>query len=434
MLAHNAKEQGHADASAEAGPWTVTLDAPVLLPLLQHAQNRELRQRVQEAYVTRASEGDHDNKPLIRQILTLRQELAKLLGFATYADLSVDQKMAPSVAAVDALLDDLVDAATPKAAEDLKAMEGLAAADGITEGLRAWDTAYYAERRREQELELNEEALRAYFPQSRVLEGLFQLLDDAFDVKVVAADGQAPLWHPDVRFFHIRNKAGETIAGFYLDAYARPGMKRAGAWMNGIFSRSNHLPGGMQMNGKRLPVAVLVTNVAPPADGQESLLSFREVETLFHECGHGLQHMLTTIDCAMTAGISKVEWDAVELPSQFMEQWCYHPPVLRSISAHFESGEALPEAEVERLLQARTFNQGILTLRQCSLARVDLRLHHGFQPQNDADAIALQQRVSSKILPVPPEAYDHFLCQGDSKLFRPSFIFPSPDRLSMAAF
>ena len=366
--------------------------------------------------MTRASEGEHDNKPLIRKILGLRQELAELLGFANYAQVSIDKKMAPSVEAVEALLDDLVAAATPKAKADVARMQDIAAADGIDGNLRAWDTAYYAERLRERELELNEEALRAYFPQSRVLEGLFALLKDVFEIQIVPADGQAPTWHPDVRFFHIQNLQGDVIAAFYLDAYARPGQKRAGAWMNSIFSRSNHLQGGMQVKGKRLPVAVLVTNIAAPAEGKESLMSFREVETLFHECGHGLQHMLTTIDCSMTAGIGKIEWDAVELPSQFMEQWCYHPPCLRSISAHHESGEPLPEAEMERLLQARTFNQGMLTLRQCSLARMDIRLHHGFKPENDEDAILLQRQISTDLLPIPPEAYDNFLC-GFSHIF-----------------
>ena len=416
MLAHNAMEDGHEEANAENGPWTVSLDAPVLMPVLQHAQNRELRQQVQQAYVTRASEGEYNNKPLIRQILILRQELAELLGFKTYAEVSVDKKMAPSVDAIESLLDDLVAAATPKAKADIERMKALAAADGIEGNLRSWDTAFYAERLRERELKLNEEALRAYFPQQRVLDGLFALLTEVFDIKVVAADGQAPVWHPDVRFFHIHNMQNEVIAAFYLDAHARPGQKRAGAWMNGIFSRSNHLPGGIQHNGKRLPVAVLVTNIAPPADGTESLLSFREVETLFHECGHGLQHMLTTIDCSMTAGIGKIEWDAVELPSQFMEQWCYHPPCLRSISGHHETGEPLPEAEMERLLQARTFNQGMLTLRQCSLARMDLRLHHGFHPESDEDAIALQRQISTDLLPIAPEAYDNFLC-GFSHIF-----------------
>lgn len=416
MMANGASDE-HPSASAEQGPWVVTLDAPVLLPILQHARDRQLRQRVHQAYATRASTEPHDNRPIIRHILSLRQELAELLGFSSYAEVSLDSKMAPAVSAVDNLLDQLVAAATPHAAADLQAMRALAAADGIDEGdFHSWDTAFYTERLRESRWQLNDEELRAYFPLPRVLAGLFSLLSQLFAVRIVAADGEAPIWHQDVRFFHVQDARGTTIAAFYLDSYARPGQKRSGAWMNSVIARSDHLAGGLCVNGRRIPVAVLVTNAAPPpADGQ-SLLSFREVETLFHECGHGLQHMLTTVDCSMAAGIAKVEWDAVELPSQFMEQWCYHQPTLASISAHYQSGAALPDALRERLLGARSFNEGMMTLRQCALARLDLRLHHGFVASDDQAALALQEAVNRETLLLPPEPYDAFLC-GFGHLF-----------------
>lgn len=410
MCAAAARERGEEQANAENGPWALTLDAPVLQPLLQHAQQRDLRQRLHQAFSTRASEGEHDNRPLIRKILNLRQELAGLLGFDSYAELSLDSKMAPSVAAVDELLDALVSAATPHAKADLNAMAELAAADGISGPLRAWDIPFYAERLRERRLDLNEEALRAYFPLDRVLSGLFAMLEGYFDIQVKAADGEAPVWHPDVRFFRIFDGNGKNIAAFYLDAYARPGAKRSGAWMNGITSRSSHLPGGMVVDGVRIPVAVLVTNAPQPSADTPSLLGWREVETLFHECGHGLQHMLTTVDTSLAAGIHKVEWDAVELPSQFLENWCYHPPTLERISAHYQSGEPLPAAEAKRLIAARHFNQGWMTLRQCTFARMDLRLHHGFQPGGNDDAIALQAQVTAQTMPIPAEDYDHFLC------------------------
>ncbi|TVR11684.1 MAG: M3 family peptidase [Planctomycetota bacterium] len=410
MLARNAVEDGENEATAEDGPWTLTVDAPCLQPVLQHCRNRSLRARIHQAATTRACSDEHDNRPLIRRILHLRQELAQLLGFPSYAALSLDGKMAPDVAAIDTLLDQLEAAARPIADRDMAAMRTLAANDGIDEGLHAWDLAYYSERLREQRLQLDEEALRAWFPAQRVLDGLFAFLEDIFAVRIVAADGQAPVWHDQVRFFHVLDDQGAVRAAFYLDSFARPGSKRSGAWMNGLISRSNHLPGGMRTQGVRIPVAVLATNVAAPDDQGVSLLSFREVETLFHECGHGLQHMLTTVDCSLSSGINNVEWDAVELPSQFLEQWCYHPPTLRRISGHYVDGSPLPKAMMERVLEARCFNQGIMTLRQLTFARIDLRLHEGFLPDNDDDAIAVQHRIMQATLPLPPEPYDRFLC------------------------
>ena len=266
--------------------------------------------------------------------------------------------------------------------------------------LRNWDVAFWAERLREQRYAYSDEQLRPYFPLPRVLDGLFALAERLFGVRVRAADGEAPVWHPDVRFFRVADEDGTPLAAFYLDPYSRPAEKRGGAWMDECVGRA---PG-------RLPIAYLICNQAPPVGDKPSCMTFDEVHTLFHEFGHGLQHMLTTVERPLAAGIRNVEWDAVELPSQFMENWCYHRETLLGLSSHVETGEALPDELFQKLCAARTFRAGSNMLRQLYFALLDLELHHTWTPDGGESPFDLQQRIAAHTTVIPPLPEDRFLC------------------------
>lgn len=391
-------------ATPDAGPWRITLDAPCFGPFMEHCRHRALREQVYRAYITRASGGATDNAPLIEKILALKREQARLLGFDNYAALSLSRKMAGDSAAVQQMFDRLLLASLEPARKELAELAELAKASGQTEPLAHWDVAFYAERLREQRFSFTEEELRPYFALHRVLNGLFDLCHRLFGITVSPADGQAPVWHPDVRYYLIRDESGEEIAGFYLDPYSRPENKRSGAWMNDCISRSRG------SHGLRLPVAHLVCNSTPPAGDVPSLMTFREVETLFHEFGHGLQHMLTTIDERDAAGISGVEWDAVELPSQFMENWCLHKPTLLSMAVHYETGESLPEELFEKLRSAKTYRAASTMLRQLQLGMTDMALHEGYAPESGETAFDVERRVQSITSVLPPLPENRFLC------------------------
>lgn len=408
LLAANAVADGEDDASAESGPWVFTLDIPCFMPVMQHAEDRDLRAQLHEAYATRASTGDLDNSELIGSILTLRKEYAELLGFATWAERSLSTKMASSVDEVEGLLERLRAASTSSAEADIAAATALAKEAGAAEAddMRAWDMTFWFERLREQRFSISDEELRPYFPLPKVQSGLFALAKRLFDVDVRAANGDAPVWHEDVEFFWLE-RDGQPVAGVYLDPYARPAEKRGGAWMNGVQGRSS-LSDGLQVDGRRLPVALLVCNQTPPSAGKPSLMSFREVETLFHEFGHGLQHMLTKVTEGLAAGINKVEWDAVELPSQFMENWCYHKETLMGMSAHVETGAPLPEDLYQKICAARTYNAGGMMLRQLQFGRIDLELHHRWNGEESVHDVS--RRIAEAVLVRAPEAYDRFLC------------------------
>ena len=422
-------EAGGAEAGdAVRGPWRITLDHPSFGPFLQHSRRRDLREQVYLAYVTRASSGDLDNSPLLRQILALRREMAQLLGFEDYAALSLHSKMAPSVTEVQRLLEELRVASRPAAEHDLQELQAFAKTAGAPEAddLKHWDVAFWAERLREARYDFRDEELRPYFPLPRVLDGLFALVQRLFGAVVRAADGEVPVWHPDVRFFRVYDEAGKAIAAFFLDPYSRPADKRGGAWMNECVGRSSLF--GTPEAPVRLPVAYLVCNQTPPlrdtSDGtrahsgatdqtlrnQPSLMTFREVETLFHEFGHGLQHMLTTVDQGLSSGIRNVEWDAVELPSQFMENWCFHRPTLASISGHVETQAPLPDALFGKILAARTFRAGSDMLRQLMLAQTDLLLHHGYDPEGSRTPFDVHREVAARTAILPPLTEDRFLC------------------------
>jgi len=411
LLAEAARQKGEEGATAEAGPWLLGLDFPRYGPFLQYSQRRDLRERLYRAHVSRASgvgEDGSDNGPLIERILTLRQEQARRLGYANWAEVSLASKMAGSEAEVERLLEDLRQAAYPAAQRELEELRACAAQAAAPEAadLKPWDVSFWAERLRQDRFELDSEALRPWFPLPQVLEGLFGLCDRLFGITIVAADGEAPVWHTDVRFFRVNDAAdGRPLAAFYLDPYSRPGSKRGGAWMDECLVRQRRADGSPV-----LPVAYLVCNQSPPVGDTPSLMTFAEVETLFHEFGHGLHHMLTTVERPQAAGINNVEWDAVELPSQFMENWCYDRATLLGMARHWQSGDPLPEAEFEKLLAARTFLGGAATLRQVHFALTDLKLHSEWAPGSGVSPEGLRRRIAANTTVLEPLPEDAMLC------------------------
>ena len=400
-----------AQAAASAGQqgWLVGLDMPRVVPFLKYSARRDLRETVYRAQVARASQGELDNTPLIAQILSLKHQQAQRLGYANWAEVSLASKMAGSVAEVEQLLDELRCAAYPVAQAELEALRGLARRHGAPEAddLKPWDVAYWAEKLRQESFSLDGEALRPWFPLEQVLQGLFGLCQRLFDIRIVATDaGQAPSWHPDVRYFRVLDGAsGNPLAAFYLDPYSRPGSKRGGAWMDECLGR------GTTRSGEPvLPVAYLICNQSPPVGQTPSLMTFDEVETLFHEFGHGLQHMLTTVERPQAAGINNVEWDAVELPSQFMENWCYDRATLMGMARHWQTAEPLPESDYQKLLAARTFMGGSATLRQVHFALTDLRLHSVWTADCGQTPEQLRRDLARTTTVLEPIAEDAFLC------------------------
>ncbi|MBC1241362.1 M3 family metallopeptidase, partial [Nostoc sp. 2RC] len=409
LAAQAAREAGEINATPENGPWRITLDFPSYGPFMQHSTRRDLREKLYKAYVTRASSGDLDNNPLIERILELRQELADLLGFGSYAELSLASKMAPNVQAVEALLEELRQASYDAAVKDLKELQAFAASHGKEyQDLQHWDITFWAERQRETKFAFTAEELRPYFPLPQVLDGLFGLVKRLFGVTVTPADGQAPVWHEDVRYFQIADETGSPIAYFYLDPYSRPAEKRGGAWMDVCINRAKITEN--DVTSIRLPVSYLICNQTPPVDGKPSLMTFYEVETLFHEFGHGLHHMLTKVDYAGAAGINNVEWDAVELPSQFMENWCYERLTLFGMAKHYETGEALPEHYYQKLLAARNYMSGTAMLRQLHFSSVDLELHHRYRSNGDETPADVRHRIAKTTTVLPPLPEDSMLC------------------------
>jgi oligopeptidase A len=410
LAAQAARSAGAKTATAESGPWRVTLDMPSYIPVMQHSRRRDLREKLYRAFISRAASGELDNQPLISRILDLRQEQAKLLGYGSYAEVSLAMKMAPSVEAVENLLEELRRASYDAAKQDLEQLRDYAASKGAPEAhnLQHWDVSFWAERQREEKFSLNQEELRPYFPLEQVLQGLFDLSQRIFGVTITPADGQAPVWHPDVRYFQVADEAGNSIAYFYLDPYSRPDEKRGGAWMDECIGRARVKTTTRET--VRLPVAYLICNQTPPIDGKPSLMTFSEVETLFHEFGHGLQHMLTRVNEAKASGIRNIEWDAVELPSQFMENWCYHRSTLLSLGRHYETGEPLPEHYYQKLLAARTYMSGSAMLRQIHFSWVDLELHHRYQPGGSETPEEVRRRLAEATTVLPPLPEDRFLC------------------------
>jgi oligopeptidase A len=416
------------EQAATTGPWRITLDGPSYQPFMEHSTRRDLREKLYRAFVTRASQGSCDNGPLIQRILKLRKEKATLLGFKTFAELSLAAKMAPSVTDVDKLMEDLLAVALPKAREELNELTVFARQQSgdATLTLAHWDIAFWAERLREQRFSYRDEELRPYFALPRVLEGMFATAKRLFDVTVRAADGEAPVWDKDVRFFRIADASGKDIAAFYLDPYSRPQNKRGGAWMDNVLDRKKLHGRNSGNSGKgenwQLPVAYLVCNQTPPVGQIPSLMTFREVETLFHEFGHGLQHMLTRVNDVEAAGINNVEWDAVELPSQFMENWCYHRPTIigsstqPGLAKHWQTGAALPDALFNKIVDARTYRTASMISRQVYMSSLDLELHHRYDPSSSVTTAEVQRRIAERSIALLPLPEDRFLC-GFSHIF-----------------
>ncbi len=409
LAAQTACGNGHEAATAETGPWVFTLDLPCYLPFLQYSKRRDLRQEMYLAYNQRASSGELDNHPYLVEILRLRQEQAKLLGFDNYAELSLDRKMAGSVEAVLELLEELRSASLDAGKKDVADLVDLARRANAPEAedLRPWDYFFWAERLREEKFSLIEEELRPYFPLPQVLDGMFDIVHHLFGIHVIPADGETPVWHKDVRYFHVQDEDGEVIASFFLDPYSRPAEKRGGAWMDVLVQRSNVVadPG----KKLRLPIAYMNCNQSPPVGDKPSLMTFSEVTTLFHEFGHALQHMLTRVDYGMASGLANVEWDAIEIASQFMENWCYHRATLKSMARHFETGEPLPDHQIDRLQAARTFQAGFQTLRQVHFGLFDMTLHTGFDPDRET-VETINRQILAKTAVLPPVEKDRFYC------------------------
>jgi len=394
-------ERAQALAAAEGRDgWLLKLDQPTYLGVVTHADHAELRREFYEAWTTRASDqgpdaGHRDNGPVMSQILALRQELAGLLGFSSYADLSLATKMAGSVTEVIAFLEDLAARYRPAAQAE---MESLSAYAGTT--LRAWDVAYHADRLRRERHDVSEEALRPWFPLPKVLEGLYGLIARLYGISIVPR-GDVPLWHPDAQYLDVKDGSGRIIGGLYTDYYARDG-KRAGAWMGEISNRQR------VHDACSLPVANVVCNFSPPHGAQPALLRHSDVVTLFHEFGHALHHLLTEIEIPSLAGINGVPWDVVELPSQIMEQWAWRAEVIPAISAHVDDGSPLPTAQLERLLATRTFHAGLAAVRQLEFALFDFKLHADPSIVTVESVQQLLDAVRHRVGVIPAPAFNRF--------------------------
>jgi oligopeptidase A len=385
--------------------WRFTLEAPSYIAIMTYADRRELRRQMYEAYVTRASENGPnpqrwDNGPLMDRILVLRGEAARLLGFANYAEYALQTRMAKSVPQVMDFLRELAAKAKPFAQRDLEQVRAYARDEHGAPELEAWDVAYYSEKLRQSRYAISQEELRPYFPQTRVVPGMFQVVSRLYGLDIVALKN-IDVWHPDVQVYEIRDDKGTPRGRFYLDMYAREN-KRGGAWMDDCVPRKR-THGGVQ-----IPVAYLTCNFSPPVDDQPALLTHDEVETLFHEFGHGLHHMLTMIDHVGVSGINGVAWDAVELPSQFMENWCWEREALDLISGHYQTGATLPAATIEKMRAAKNFQSGMQTVRQLEFALFDMRIHAEYAG-GDARAVqTLLDEVRREVAVMIPPPFNRF--------------------------
>jgi oligopeptidase A len=408
--------QGAAEADGKTG-WKITLHMPSYLPVMQYADNRDLREQVYRAYVTRASEfpsatspkdkgkADWDNTPLIASILRLRREAAELLGFRSYAEVSLAAKMADTPAEVLKFLDELGARARPYAEKDYTELKTFARDELGLADLQAWDTTYASEKLSVARYSFSDQEVKQYFPEPRVLAGLFKLIETLYGLHV--REDSAPVWHPDVKFYTLSDHRGQRVGQFYLDLYARA-SKRGGAWMDDVITRRK------TADGIQTPVAYLNCNFSGPVGDtpeggkRPALFTHDEVITLFHETGHGLHHLLTQIEELGVSGINGVEWDAVELPSQFMENFCWEWDVLKHMTAHVDTGAPLPRALFDRMLAAKNFQSGLQTLRQIEFASFDMHLHDDFDPNGPRTAQDLIDDIRRQVAVIIPPAYNRF--------------------------
>ena len=378
-----------------------TLDIPSYLAIMTYADDRVLREELYKAYTTRASDQsektEFDNTQVMEEILTLRHEMAQLLGFTNYAEFSLASKMAPNVAAVDQFLVELAEHARAPATQEIAELKNIASQDGIQD-LQPWDTGYYSEKLKIQQFNLSQESLKPYFPAPKILQGLFSIVNRLYGINIV--EREAPVWHPDARYFELEDQ-GTVVGGFYFDLYARSG-KRGGAWMSGFRSRMQ------TRNGIQKPICYMVCNFTPAVGDQPALLTHDEVNTLFHEFGHGLHHMLTEVDRISVAGTHGVDWDAVELPSQFMEFWTWDLESLNLLSEHIETQQHLPQDLLKALLDARYFQSGMQTLRQIEFALFDLSIHKHPTALNAEQVQATLDDIRQKYAVAPTTSYNRF--------------------------
>jgi oligopeptidase A len=405
-LPENARALAHQSAreKGKAG-WRFTLEAPSYIAFMTYADRRELRRQMYEAFVTRASEvgpnaGKWDNGPFIQRILVLHAEVARLLGFANYAEYALQTRMAKRVPQVMDFLHDLGARAKPRARKDLEQLRAYVRNEHGVINLEVWDIPYYSEKLRQARYAISQEELRPYFPETRVVPGMFEVVRRLYGLDIREAQG-IEVWHPDVRVYEIRDDVGNVRGRFYVDLYARAN-KRGGAWMDDCIPRKRTTA------GVQVPVATLTCNFTPPLDGKPALLTHEEVETLFHEFGHGLHHLLTLVDYVGVAGINGVAWDAVELPSQFMENWCWEREALDLIAGHCETSAPLPEPMYEKMRAAKNFQSGMQCVRQLEFALFDMRLHTEFDPQGSKSVPALLDEVRREIAVVVPPAFNRF--------------------------
>jgi oligopeptidase A len=396
------------EAAAEAARaeglegWKFTLHAPSYLPVMQYADDRALREQMYRAYVTRASElgrSDWDNTAIIAETLRLRRELAALLGFESYAEYSLAPKMADSPAQVLDFLNELAARSRPYAQRDLDEVTAFARSDLGLDRLEAWDLAYASEKLRVARYAFSDQEVKQYFPETSVLPGMFRLVETLYGLTITPAE--APVWHPDVRFYSITDASGALVGQFYVDLYARP-SKRGGAWMDEAITRRR------KAGDVQAPVAYLNCNFSGPVGGRPALFTHDEVITLFHEFGHGLHHLLTRIDYLGVSGINGVEWDAVELPSQFMENFCWEWDVVAPMSRHVGTGAQLPRALFDRMLAAKNFQSGLHTVRQLEFALFDLHLHHDYDPDGPTTPLELLDALRRRVAVVFPPPYNRF--------------------------
>ena len=402
-LPDSAKAQmAQAATARQLDGWLITLEFPSYYAVMTYADERALREQLYAAYCTRASDQgpdarQFDNGPLMEQILDLRQELAQLLGFAHYGELSLEGKMAESTEQVLHFLRDLAVRSKPFAQRDLAELQTFAAAQGCAD-LQSWDVGYYSEKLRQQRYSISQEQVRAWFPIDKVLSGLFAIVERLYGIQIEELQG-FDSWHPDVRLFEIKEN-GQRLGRFFFDLYARAN-KRGGAWMDGARDQRRTASGALIT-----PVANLVCNFTPAVNGQPALLTHDEVTTLFHEFGHGLHHLLTEVEHAGASGINGVAWDAVELPSQFMENWCWEPEGLALISAHFKTAEPLPQEMLEKMLAAKNFQSGLMMVRQLELSQFDFELHatHG----DGRNVLQVIESIRNEVAVLRPPAYNRF--------------------------
>jgi len=413
-LPESARAMAQQDAREKNLPgWRFTLEGPSYIAFMNYADDRERRRQMYEAFVTRASDqgptaGKWDNGGLILSLLRLRREAARLLGFGNFAEYALQTRMAKTVPEVMDFLNDLARRVRPAAQKDFDELRQFAREAHGVERLEAWDIAYYSEKLQQAKYRISQEDLRPYFPETKVVPGLFEVVERLYGLKIIEVKG-VEVWHPDVRFYEIRDGAGEVRGRFYMDLYARA-HKRGGAWMDECINRKR-TAGGVQV-----PVAYLVCNFTPPVGGRPALFTHDEVITLFHEFGHGLHHMLTKVDYVGVAGINGVAWDAVELPSQFMENWCWERAALDLIAGHHQSGARIPHELYAKMIAARNFQSGMQFVRQLEFSLFDMRLYGAYDPDGGKTVQQILDEVRAEVAVVMPPAFNRFQ-NGFSHIF-----------------